>query len=93
MKKISEDMDGLMDQTSDLLDKTNDLMTDVNGKMKTLDPVVKAAADLGESVSELNDSSKKIAKRFSSNHLSRTGLISSIAATAFARRKRRRGEN
>ena len=65
-------------------------MTDVNGKMKTLDPVVKAAADLGESVSELNDSSKKIAKRFSSNRLSHAGLVSSIV---FARRRRRRGEN
>jgi uncharacterized protein YoxC len=68
-------------------------MTDVNGKIKTLDPVVKAAADLGESVSELNDSSKKIAKRFSSNHFSRAGIVSSVAATAFARRRRRRGEN
>lgn len=90
---MTEDMDSLMDQTNDLLDKTNDLMVDINGKMKTLDPVVQAAADLGESVSELNDSSKKIAKRFSNNHFSHAGLVSSIAATAFARRKRRRGEN
>ena len=60
--------------------------------MKTIDPVVKAAADLGESVSEINASSKKMAKRFNNARIGRGGVISSVLTAMLARRKRRRGE-
>ena len=93
IQQISTDVDGLMKQSSDLLDKTNDLLADVNGKMKTIDPVVKAAADLGESVQEINASSKKMAKRFNSARSVRTGVLSSVLTTVLARRKRRNGED
>jgi uncharacterized protein YoxC len=93
LSKISADTEDLMKQTNELLAKTNDLMDDVNGKLKTIDPVVQAAADLGTSVSKLNDSSQRAVKRFSSWHSSKTGLVSAALATLLARRKRRRGEN
>ena len=90
--ELTTDVAGLMRQSSDLLDKTNDLLADVNDKMKTVEPVVQAAADLGESVSEINASSKKMAKRFGGLHFGRTGLIASALTTVMARRKRRKGE-
>ena len=94
IKKISEDVNGLMGQTSDLLDKTNLLLADVTGKMKTIEPVVKAAADLGESVSEINTSSKKMVKRFNNrSRFSGAGIVSSVLAATLARRKRRKGED
>ncbi len=92
IKKISEDVNGLMGQTSDLLDKTNLLLADVNGKMKTIEPVVKAA--VGESVSEINTSSKKMVKRFNNrSRFSGAGIVSSVLAATLARRKRRKGED
>ncbi|MDF7638473.1 DUF948 domain-containing protein [Lactobacillus sp. ESL0791] len=93
IKKLTDDVDGLLDQTSSLLDKTNSLMADVDNKMQTLDPVVKAAADLGESVSAVNASSRKMAKRVSNAHIGRTGFVSSVLTSLLARRKRRRGED
>ena len=82
-----------MKQANSLMDKTNDLMDDVNGKMKTVEPVVKAAADLGESVSEINESSKKMVKRVSNAHFTRTGMLTSVITSAFARHFRRRGQD
>ncbi|MBH9986470.1 DUF948 domain-containing protein [Lactobacillus sp. M0390] len=93
LEQISKDIDVLAHQTSDLLDKTNVLLADVNVKMETLDPVVKAAADLGESVSDVNASSRKMAKRVSNFHLnSGNGFVSSALSSMFARRKRRKGK-
>ncbi len=90
IEKISKEVDQLLDQSSDLLDKTNVLMADVNVKMETLDPVVQAAADLGVSVSDVNASSRKMAKRMNNFHLKgNSGILSSILSLLFARRKRR----
>ncbi|MBA1394353.1 DUF948 domain-containing protein [Lactobacillus sp. XV13L] len=93
IQQIAKDVDELLHQSSDLLDKTNVLMADVNVKMSTLEPVVQAAADLGESVSDVNASSRKMAKRVSSFHLKRGSVMSSALAAMFARRKRRKGED
>lgn len=93
IQQLTDDVDGLMKQTSYLLDKTNILLNDVNKKMETIDPVVQACADLGESVSELNASSKKMAQHFTANRVKRTGLMSSVLTAILARRKRRRGED
>ena len=43
-----------------LLVKSNELLLDINGKVETIDPLFTAIADLSESVSELNTSSKNI---------------------------------
>ena len=69
------------------------MLADVNVKMKTIDPVVQAAADLGESVSDVNTSTRKMAKRFNNFHWKRNGLMSSALASVFARHKRRKGED
>ena len=43
-----------------MLVKSNELLLDINGKVATIDPLFTAVADLSESVSELNHSSKNI---------------------------------
>ena len=93
IQQVAKDVDELLHQTGDLLDKTNVLLADVNVKMKTIDPVVQAAADLGESVSDVNTSTRKMAKRFNNFHWKRNGLVSSALASVFARHKRRKGED
>ncbi|RHW49283.1 DUF948 domain-containing protein [Lactobacillus bombicola] len=93
IQQVTKDVDELLDQTGDLLDKTNVLMADVNVKMKTMDPVVQAAADLGVSVSDVNASSRRMAKKVSNFHLKRDGIMSSALTSVFARRRRRKGKD
>lgn len=94
IQQISKEADVLLQQTGDLLDKTNVLLADVNVKMKTLDPVVQAAADLGVSVSDVNASSRKMAKRVSNFRLKgNNGIMSSALSSMFARRRRRKGKD
>lgn len=50
-------------QVEGLLVKSNELLLDINGKVATIDPLFTAVADLSESVSELNHSSKNIATK------------------------------
>ena len=59
------------------------------------EPVVKAAADLGESVSDINSSSRRMIERFSGMGIrgAGIGIFSSLVSRMFARRKRRRGED
>lgn len=60
---VTGDINTLSKEVEGLLTKTNVLLDDVNGKVATLDPVFKAAGDLGSSVSELNDASRRLASR------------------------------
>ena len=84
-----------MKQSEDLLEKSNALLADVNGKVTELEPVVKAAADLGESLSDINSSSRRMVERFSGMGIrgAGIGIFSSLVSRMFARRKRRRGED
>ncbi|MCI0129962.1 MULTISPECIES: DUF948 domain-containing protein [Enterococcaceae] len=71
---LTQDVDILLKQSEDLLVIGNDLLSDVTQKVETIDPLFHAVADLSESVSELNSSSKTI--------LSKVGEASKTAATA-----------
>jgi len=57
---VTKDVDVLSRQVEGLLVKSNELLLDINGKVATIDPLFTAVADLSESVSELNVSSKNI---------------------------------
>lgn len=57
---VTKDVDLLSRQVEGLLVKSNELLLDINGKVETIDPLFTAIADLSESVSELNTSSKNI---------------------------------
>lgn len=65
---VTKDVDGLSLEVEALLNKTNSLMDDVNRKVEKIDPLFTAVGDLGETVSEVNDSAKNTA----------TNLISGI---------------
>lgn len=65
---VTKDVDGLSIEVEALLNKTNTLMNDINGKIGKIDPLFTAVGDLGETVSEINESAKDTA----------TNLISGI---------------
>lgn len=80
LNSVTQDVKLIAHDADDLLINTNDLLKDVNGKMVTVDPVFKAAGDLGTSVSELNESVRKI-KEKSGKKKSGLGFSLGTAAT------------
>ena len=81
MQTWTYDVDVVSKQAEDIMANANTLLEDVNKKVATVDPVFQAAADLGTSVSDLNDAtrnltskvSKSAKKTASTNILVRTG--------------------
>ncbi len=67
VKLVSSDVDVLLHQADGLMAKANTLLDDVNGKVATIDPLFTAVADLSESISAVNDSSRKLVARFGKN--------------------------
>lgn len=65
VKIMTSDVDVLMHQTDHLMAKVNTLLEDVNGKVATIDPLFTAVADLSESVSAVNTSSRNFVSKFS----------------------------
>ncbi|MHA8137973.1 DUF948 domain-containing protein [Lactobacillaceae bacterium Scapto_B20] len=63
LKSLTDDVDVISSQTEKVLASSNSMLKDLNDKVNTIDPVFQAAADLGESVSELNDSTKNLTGR------------------------------
>lgn len=80
VQKVTDDVNGLSTQVESLLVKSNTLLNDINGKVETLEPVFVAAADLGQSVSDINNSSKNIVHRVSgvSKNAGKFGVASTI---------------
>lgn len=60
---ITRDVDNLSIEVEGLLNKTNALVDDVNGKIKKTDPLFTAIGDLGETVSDVNDSTRSLATK------------------------------
>ncbi len=81
IQTLTDDVDVVSKQAEDIMANANTLLEDVNKKVATVDPVFQAAADLGTSVSDLNDAtrnltskvSKSAKKTASTNILVRTG--------------------
>lgn len=67
---VTRDVDNLSIEVEGLLNKTNTLVDDVNGKLSKTDPLFTAIGDLGQTVSDVNESSKEMA----------SNLISGISA-------------
>ena len=57
---VTGDVDVLTQQVEALLVKSNTLLDDVNGKVADTDPLFKAIGELGETVSDLNSSSRHL---------------------------------
>ncbi|KRN04523.1 DUF948 domain-containing protein [Holzapfeliella floricola] len=65
LSNVTDDVDLIAIQAENLMAKSNVLLQTVNNKTRELDPVFKAAAELGTSVSKLNESTSNAASRFS----------------------------
>ena len=65
VKLVSSDVDVLLHQADGLMAKANVLLDDVNGKVATIDPLFVAVAELSESVTAVNKSSRDMVERFS----------------------------
>ncbi|USS92469.1 DUF948 domain-containing protein [Fructobacillus americanaquae] len=73
---LTTDIDTIARSSNEVLANTNILLDDVNDKMATLDVTVQTAADLSQTVSDLNGSVRK-----ASNNLAGMGTISKAGAT------------
>ncbi|MGX7091571.1 DUF948 domain-containing protein [Hutsoniella sourekii] len=57
---VTKDVDNLSIEVEGLLNKANSLVDDVNGKLGKTDPLFVAIGELGVTVSDLNESTKKM---------------------------------
>ena len=77
VKLVSSDVDVLLHQADGLMAKANVLLDDVNGKVATIDPLFVAVAELSESVTAVNKSSRDMVERFSR----KSGTVGRSAST------------
>lgn len=73
---ITSDVDVLSKQVEDIMGNANELLGDVNHKVATIDPVFQAAADLGESVSDLNMATRNLTDRVTNTNKKNGGKFS-----------------
>ncbi|USJ19946.1 DUF948 domain-containing protein [Lactococcus formosensis] len=77
VKLVSSDVDVLLHQADGLMAKANVLLDDVNGKVATIDPLFVAVAELSESVTAVNKSSRDMVEHFSR----KSGTVGRSAST------------
>ena len=88
---VTKDVDILMLQVEELLIISNDLLKDVQHKSETIDPFFTAIADLSESVSDLNDSSRYFVEKMTSigDHASKVSFVSKTGLDVLKALKKR----
>lgn len=80
VKLVSSDVDVLLHQADGLMTKANTLLEDVNGKVATIDPLFTAVADLSQSISDVNGSTRKLVARLNRPVRSKTATSAILAA-------------
>ncbi|MGX7030013.1 DUF948 domain-containing protein [Vagococcus zengguangii] len=92
LKLVAKDVDVLSHQVEELLIKSNDLLNDVNGKVETIQPLFKAAADLGDSVSSINHSSRNVASKLGvmSGNAVKASVATKVGQSAFKLLRRKK---
>lgn len=85
IKLVSSDVDVLLHQADSLMGKANVLLDDVNGKVATIDPLFTAVADLSESISAVNNTTRGAVDKFTRKGKS-SRTVSAVSAVAGARR-------
>lgn len=63
IQALTKDASSIAGNVDQLLEKTNVLMDDINHKSTELDPLFRTAAELSESVSDLNTASRSMAEK------------------------------
>ena len=87
VKLVSSDVDVLLHQADGIMAKANTLLDDVNGKVATIDPLFTAVADLSESVSDINASSRKLVTRLNRGSTKRKTTSASAVVLAKTAKK------
>ncbi|KRN59385.1 DUF948 domain-containing protein [Limosilactobacillus secaliphilus] len=84
LSKLTEDADSISKELEDVLGNTNQLLEDVNDKADKLDPAIQAVADVGQSVSDVNEASRQFVDKITNHSASRSSkLIGSVGKMAF----------
>ena len=87
VKLVSSDVDVLLHQADGIMTKANTLLDDVNGNVATTDPLFTAVADLSESVSDINASSRKLVTRLNRGSTKRKTTSASAVVLAKTAKK------
>ncbi|GAA3258502.1 Pyridoxamine 5'-phosphate oxidase [Lactococcus lactis subsp. lactis] len=87
VKLVSSDVDVLLHQADGIMAKATTLLDDVNGKVATIDPLFTAVADLSESVSDINASSRKLVTRLNRGSTKRKTTSASAVVLAKTAKK------
>lgn len=83
LSKLTDDADNLSKELEDVLGNTNQLLADVNGKAEKLDPAIQAVADVGQSVSDVNNASRQFVEKMTNKSSSRSSkMISNLGKVA-----------
>lgn len=86
---ITKDVDSLSIEVEGLLSKANVLVDDINGKLKATDPLFTAAGDLGETISDVNASSRNLAtKAVKLSKTSRVATAVNFGRAFFSKKKK-----
>lgn len=84
LSKLTADADSLSKELEDVLGNTNQLLSDVNDKAEKLDPAIQAVADVGQSVSDVNNASRQLVEKINNRNNNRSSkLINGLGKMAF----------
>lgn len=92
---VTENVDQISNEMEEILVNANELLVDVNAKVKVIDPAFKAVGDLGESVSSLNDATRRLTTNISKSKpkygftkLAMAGKFSKMVLNSYKKHKK-----
>ena len=84
VEQLTKDVDTLSGELNEILKNSNSLLEDINKKAVQVDPPVQAIADLGQSVSHVNQASRSLVENLASRREKRRNSFMKSAAQAAA---------
>lgn len=95
---LTKDADAISKEVEVLVDQTNQLLGDINSKVQTIEPVFTTAAELSESVSDLNKAGREAVEnvKVSTEKAAKATRVFKLGRTAFKlfnTIKNKRGKN
>lgn len=84
VEQLTKDVDTLSGELNEILKNSNSLLEDINKKAVQVDPAVQAIADLGLSVSDVNQASRSLVENLASRREKRRNSFMKSAAQAAA---------
>lgn len=84
VEQLTKDVDTLSGELNEILKNSNSLLEDINKKAVQVDPAVQAIANLGQSVSDVNQASRSLVENLASRREKRRNSFMKSAAQAAA---------